>query len=351
MKTFVIIFLSLFLIAISFAQVPQLVNYQGKLDSAGVPLNGTRDLTFKIYDVLTGGTAIWTETQTGATITNGVFNVILGSVSAFSTATSPLFTGTGDRYIGITVGSGTEMTPRLRITSVAYSLRASQADGVADNTITSAKIVDGTIVTADIAANAVGSSQIADGAVAAADLAANSVTTVKIADNNVTATKIADEPGIASNNYSGGIALNTASMIDLTTVTITTPSAGYIVLYGKCYVHFSGVTTQNTALVQIDETAGGSWTPPYYQYLGFDTYPTTATYRLPFNVMRIYYKSAGTYTFRLEGMEYNASPAAALVYYPMIHAIYYPTAYGTVVTSAGNESGDKNSQQISDPLR
>lgn len=312
MKTFSIIILSLFLIN-SFlpAQVPQLINYQGKLDSSGVPISGTRNLTFNIYDVITAGTAIWTETQTGVTITNGVFNVLLGSVTVFP---GTLFTNPGERFIGVRVGTAAEMSPRHKITSVAYSLRANQADGVADNSITAAKIVDGTVGTAD--------------------LASNSVTTVKIADNNVTAVKIADEPGIVANQLSGGVLLNTTSMIDITTVSITIPSAGYIVLYGKCFLQFTGVTTQNTALVQIDETSGGTWIIPYYHYLGNDAYPnSTGYYRFAANLTRIYYKVAGTYTFRLEGQAYNSAPAEARVWYPMLHAIYIPTSYGTVVTT------------------
>ncbi len=351
MKKYIIIFSLLVSITMLYGQAPQLINYQGKLDSSGVPITGTRNLTFSIYSDTASLTApLWTETQNNVTIMNGIFNVLLGSATPFS---GTLFTNPGERFIGVKVGTASEMKPRLKIASVAYSLRAEQADGVADNTITSAKIVDGTIASADIASNsvttvkisdinvttakiadnAVTSAKILDGVVAAADIASNAITTVKIADNNVTAAKIADEPGIASNHYLGGITLTTGAMMDITTVSITIPNAGYIVVYGKCYFHLTGVTSQNTVLIQIDETAGGTWTTPYYQYLGNDVYSSaSATYRLPANVTRIFYKTAGTYTFRLEGMEYNASPATAIVYYPMIHAIYIPTAYGVVTT-------------------
>lgn len=153
MKTFSIIIVSLFLI-ISFlpAQVPQLINYQGKLDSAGVPISGIRNLTFKIYDAGTAGSTLWTESQTNVPVTNGIFNVLLGSVTPFTVG---VFGGTGERHLGVTVGTGTEMSPRYRITSTAFSIRAASADGVADNTITSAKIVNGTITTTDIAAGQV----------------------------------------------------------------------------------------------------------------------------------------------------------------------------------------------------
>jgi hypothetical protein len=48
------------------------------------------------------------------------------------------------------------------------------------------KILDGTILAADIAADAVTTAKILDGTILAADIATDAVTTVKIADANVT---------------------------------------------------------------------------------------------------------------------------------------------------------------------
>jgi len=63
---------------------------------------------------------------------------------------------------------------------------------LADNSVTSTKIADGTIVTADLADNSVTSAKIIDGQVMTADIADAAVTTIKIADANVTTAKIAD---------------------------------------------------------------------------------------------------------------------------------------------------------------
>ncbi|MDI6804519.1 MAG: hypothetical protein QME58_11860 [Bacteroidota bacterium] len=404
MKTFSIIFISLFLI-ISFveAQVPQLVNYQGKLDSAGVPLSGTRNLTFKIYDVLTGGTAIWTETQTGATITNGVFNVILGSISAFSTATSPLFVGTGDRYIGITVGSGTEMTPRLRITSVAFSLRADQADGVADNAVTSvkildgtvaaadlatnsvttvkiadnavtsvkildgtiaaadlasnsvttvkiadnavtsAKIVDGTVTTADLADNSVSSVKIVDGTIAAADLASNSVTTVKIADNNVTAAKILDEPGVARGANTGSVVIANSGVTNITSASITVPGPGYIVALGHAFGQIGGTSIGNI-LVGI-ETANTT-TPTQYIAFGANdqTFASSVVWWGSISHEKTFnITAAGSYTYYLNAFRGWVGGSAS-VWYSKLILMYFPTSYGTVTKMSGtsNENADQS---------
>ncbi|MBX2967686.1 MAG: hypothetical protein KF845_16210 [Cyclobacteriaceae bacterium] len=63
---------------------------------------------------------------------------------------------------------------------------------VANNAITSAKILDGTIATADIANNAITSAKIADGTIVTADLANNSVNTAQIVNSAVTDAKIAN---------------------------------------------------------------------------------------------------------------------------------------------------------------
>jgi len=118
------------------AQAPNLLNYQGKLTTAGTPASGSFNITFSIYATLTGGTALWTETQNNVPVANGgVFNVTLGSASGSSGIPSSVFTGSGERYLGIKVGTDPEMTPRFRLTSVAFAFHATEADGIKDGAI------------------------------------------------------------------------------------------------------------------------------------------------------------------------------------------------------------------------
>lgn len=64
------------------AQVPHKINYQGYLtNAAGTPVNATVSMALKLYNVVTGGAALYTETQP-VTVTNGVFNVLIGSALA-----------------------------------------------------------------------------------------------------------------------------------------------------------------------------------------------------------------------------------------------------------------------------
>jgi hypothetical protein len=108
------------------AQVPQLINYQGVLtDAAGKSISGSRSIQFSLYNSATGGTAIWDETQT-VTVTDGLFNVLLGSVKPVPYT---VFNGS-DKYLSLKIGSDPEMTPRKRLVSVGYSFRAYDADKV-----------------------------------------------------------------------------------------------------------------------------------------------------------------------------------------------------------------------------
>jgi hypothetical protein len=60
-----------------------------------------------------------------------------------------------------------------------------------DDAVTTAKILDGTILAADIAADAVTTAKIFDGTILAADIAADAVTTAKILDGTILAADIA----------------------------------------------------------------------------------------------------------------------------------------------------------------
>jgi hypothetical protein len=112
--------------ASAWSQVPQLINYQGLLidASTGQPVpDGTHNISFSIYDTPTGGSAIWTESQSVQT-KNGLYSVTLGSTTPL---TPDILSGT-EKYLGIKVGSDPEMTPRKRIVSVAYALMSEEAD-------------------------------------------------------------------------------------------------------------------------------------------------------------------------------------------------------------------------------
>jgi hypothetical protein len=108
------------------AGVPNLMNYQGHLtDEEGVPLDTVINMTFTIYDDSTGGTVWWTETQTGVVVSNGLFNILLGSVN---TIVDTVFRQ-DFRWLGIQIASDPEITPRTRLVTVPWAYRVATLDG------------------------------------------------------------------------------------------------------------------------------------------------------------------------------------------------------------------------------
>jgi len=129
------------------------ISYQGRLaDTAGEPLTGLYNMEFRIYDVPDGGVPLWEEFWTGGDsvqVSDGLFNVMLGSID---TALAAAIEGHDELYLGITVGTDSEMTPRVQLGSVPFSMQAmTVADGsitavkLADEAVTGAKVFPGTL--------------------------------------------------------------------------------------------------------------------------------------------------------------------------------------------------------------
>ena len=128
--------------------VPPLVNYQGKVyqpSGAAVP-DGAYRVAFSVYDVPTGGTAIWTETYDALLVKGSAFHVLLGSINPIGAS---IFS-TADRYLGVKLGTDPELTPRQKIASVPYAMVAE-------------KVPAGTIGTTELAPAAVTAEKLAPG--------------------------------------------------------------------------------------------------------------------------------------------------------------------------------------------
>lgn len=114
------------------AATPNLINFQGRLTTAGLPVvDSSYTVTFGIYDAPTGGQLLWSEVHTGVAITQGLFAVILGSVVPFD---DTLFNGP-TRYLEVQVGNDL-ISPRSQVTSVGYAQRVASVDGSTAGTIT-----------------------------------------------------------------------------------------------------------------------------------------------------------------------------------------------------------------------
>ena len=120
----IIITLLLLIVQLSQAQIPRTLSFQGVLtDATGQKVSDNNyNLTFKLYDVDKGGTALWQETQT-VPVSEGIFNVILGNNTSLNLNFDKQY------WLGITIDSGSELAPRIKLTSSAYSLNARSVIG------------------------------------------------------------------------------------------------------------------------------------------------------------------------------------------------------------------------------
>lgn len=118
------VLVGLALAASAFAVGPQVINYQGVLtDDLGQPLDGSYDLTFRIYRYQGGGSALWTEVHAAVPVDQGLFNVVLGETPF----PSYLFNAS-QAWLSIAVGSDPELVPRMLFTSVPWAMRSTYAD-------------------------------------------------------------------------------------------------------------------------------------------------------------------------------------------------------------------------------
>ena len=186
-------------------QVPERINYQGRLVDGSGLVNGTTTIVFRLYNVDTGGTPLYEETQT-VTIVDGLYASAIGLSNVVPGALSSVLTNDAV-YLELAVGT-TTLAPRERLSAVPYSL---MTESVRVGGISSAMLADG----------AVSAEKLGTGSVTSTALASNAVQTVHIADAAVTVAKILQDavggvattgtnvhPAATSNAFFGrGIAL------------------------------------------------------------------------------------------------------------------------------------------------
>jgi len=110
---------------LAYADVPKLINFQGRLtDASGkfVP-DGNYTLTFKLYNDSTGGSSKWSEVQL-VSVAKGLFNVVLGSVTPIPDSIFEY----SNAFLGIQVAADPEMTPRQRLSTLGYAYYAKNSD-------------------------------------------------------------------------------------------------------------------------------------------------------------------------------------------------------------------------------
>jgi hypothetical protein len=109
----------------------QTINYQGYLtDSSGNPVDKPSgiDMRFSLWDSAAGGTELWNEVQ-NVIVTQGVYSVALGSVTAFP----PSLDFTNIYYLQVEIDDGAGgwevFSDRQELTHVPYAINADTVDG------------------------------------------------------------------------------------------------------------------------------------------------------------------------------------------------------------------------------
>jgi hypothetical protein len=233
--------------AASTATIP----YQGRLaDTGGSPVTGMQNMEFRIYNVPTGGTPLWEELWTGGnavSVSDGLFSVMLGSLN---TGLASVVQTHDELYLGITVGTDSEMSPRVQLGSVPISI---QALTVPDDSITSNKIVDGAVGNSEIAIDAVSSAEILDGSITQQDapaLVGSVVNDTKIVHGQVSIT-------------GDGTANRQSSWIDVSSAGFSDPPECFCTLNAaagflwNCHVEY---VTEDKFKIWVRRNDGTGWT-------------------------------------------------------------------------------------------
>jgi len=124
--------LVVFFVSFSAWAVPPVINYQGKLTNPdGAPLNGNFVMIFHVHNAVeNGGEPLWSD-EYAVDVTGGIYNVQLGSANPFPEG---LFENE-ELYLEVEIwnpdpepGSLEKLSPRQRLTSTAFAMKAGDAD-------------------------------------------------------------------------------------------------------------------------------------------------------------------------------------------------------------------------------
>ena len=166
--------------------------YQGVLSQGGAAVNGSNDLTFTLYNAVSGGSTVGTSNVVSdLRMTNGLFTVTLdfgagtfdGSARWLQIAARP----------GASTGAYTNLLPRQPITATPYAITASNLSGTLPATQLTGTIPDPRLsASVSLLGGSVDSAEITDGSIVNVDISpAAAIADTKLATIS-TAGKVAD---------------------------------------------------------------------------------------------------------------------------------------------------------------
>ena len=273
------------------AQVPELINYQGRVVVGSVNFSGTGQFKFALVNA-TGTTTFWSYSGTSTagsepnagvslTVASGLYSVLLGDTTlANMTAVPSTVFNNADVRLRIWFNNGTNgfqlLAPDQRLAAVGYAVIARN---VQDGAITAAKIASGAVRSTQIAAGSVQSTNLATGAIGANQLANDSIQAGKGSNgsllgedftaNTITGTQISDVLELGSIAADGALRLWDAAS-DLKTILVEGGSSTLSILgtdghlhaylsgssYGGLTLFDSSTTNNATAFLTTHEQTG-----------------------------------------------------------------------------------------------
>jgi hypothetical protein len=112
------------------AVVPQTIRFNGTAPNRA---GDTVEAVFRIYATPEGGEALWSETQRVAIVPDGRYTVLLGSASV-SGLPQTVFAAGQARWLGVSIERDEEQ-PRTPLASVAYAMKAADAETLAGRAV------------------------------------------------------------------------------------------------------------------------------------------------------------------------------------------------------------------------
>lgn len=166
------------------------------------------------------------------------------------------------------------------------------------------------------------------------DMADSGNASVELPTDAIAATECFDEPGVASNANSNGVAIASTALTTILSRTITVPAAGYVLVLGTTQFEVSHTTgTSDTYNLGVSDS---STVLPANQDLLTTVIGAlpTGTYEKAVSPHGLFAVPAGANTFYLLGEKVSSASDDATAFDSQLTLIYFATAYGTVTSTA-----------------
>ncbi len=273
------------------AQVPQLLNYQGRVQVGTNDFNGTGHFKFALVN--SDGTATyWSNDGTPAgqpaasvnlPVSKGLYSVLLGNTNLPGmTSLPPAAFTNGDVHLRVWFNDGfngfQQFVPDQRVGTTAFAL-------VAGNALAAASVSPGAISSAMLASGAVTGDKLSPGAVTAAAIAPGSIPGSVVAEASITLDKLAQPPVPTGGTLTliGPNSTNVATNLEwLETPTLNQLIIAEIALNPRWFVYSAGRRELKSWTVRRPLTTDYSWKEWVREVTSFGSVTNARTVRIQF---------------------------------------------------------------------